>query len=179
MTKTIKSQKSTKAAATRKSAIAGGELITVLIDRSDERLINRYSTVFKASDLPTFVRSITTSTLRWMDRMINGNCQFDLDTMDYWRFDESMMILKTTSALKDCSVAYSMEFTKQGIDDYHIGIGEILSAFWYKSYAIPPCVVELIACCDLLYSRYHDGTSPASASGTNHVDIDMRKKLTD
>ncbi len=179
MTKTLKAQKASKPSAMRKPALVGGELITVLIDRTEEKLINRYSGVFKTADLPGFVKSITHSTLRWMERMINGTCQFELQTMDYWRYDESTMVLKTTDLIKDYSVAYSMEFTTKSINEYHIGLGEILSSFWYKSYAIPPCVVELIACCDLLYSKHHNNTSPAADSGTNHVDLDIRKKLTD
>ena len=171
--KTVKQRKSKKPSLTA----TNGQLVQLLIDRTQESLISRYWSVFQSNDLPSFASNITHSTLRWMERMINGPGQFTLETMDSWVFDETKMELKLRNpnkSLRDWERVYCVEFTKGNLDDYHIGMGLILSSFWYKLDATPPCVVELIACCDLLFRRYHNQISPAASAGISHTDIDTR-----
>ena len=152
-TSTSKPRKSKKPTITS----ASGELVHLVINRSDERLISRYLSIWQSNDIHAFVRNITASSLRWMERMINGPARFTLDTMDSWAFDEEQMTLQLKNpdkTLRDWERVYNVEFTKGTLDEYHVGMGSILSSFWYKLDATPTCVVELIACCDLLYSQY-------------------------
>lgn len=151
-----------------------GEVVHVLIDKSEETLINRYSSVFKSHDSTTFVRSVIASTIRWMQRMINGSETFTLDTMDFWSFDESKMqlsMINPKGALRDYERVFDMTFTNDSLDEYNQGLSSILSSFWYKIDATPPCVVELIACCDLLFTKYHDNVSPAAAASLVHTNL--------
>jgi len=151
-----------------------GEVVHVLIDKSEETLINRYSAIFQSKDSTTFVRSVIASTIRWMQRMINGSETFTLETMDSWLFDQSTMELSMNNpkgALRDHERIYDMSFTQGTLEDYNQGLSSILSSFWYKIDATPPCVVELIACCDLLFTKYHDNVSPAAAAGIAHTNL--------
>ena len=174
-TKTIKPRKSRKPSLTATT----GEVVHLVIDRTQEDLISRYWSVFQCNELQGFARNVTNSSLRWMERMINGPDQFSLDTMDSWVFNESSMQLQLRNpnkALRDWDRVYDMTFTKGTLDEYHIGMGSILSSFWYKLDATPPCVVEFVACCDLLYSKFHNKTSPAAAAGISHTDLDTRTR---
>lgn len=175
-TNTLKPRKSKRPSLTA----ASGEMVHLVIDRTQESLIARYWSVFQSNDLQSFARNITHSSLRWMERMINGPGQFTLDTMDSWVYDESKMQLQLRNpnkSLRDWERVYDVTFTQGTLDEYHIGMGSILSSFWYKLDATPPCVVELIACCDLLYSKFHDNVSPAASAGISHTDIDTRSRV--
>ena len=88
-----------------------------------------------------------------------------------------LQLKNPNKSLRDWERVYDVGFTKGTLDEYHIGMGSILSSFWYKLDATPPCVVELIACCDLLYSKYHGNVSPAAAAGIAHTDVDTRQAL--
>jgi len=164
----------TKKSKLRSATNIAGEVIHVLIDRSEGNLINRYSSTFQSHDATTFAKTVIGSTIRWMQRMINGPETFTLSTMDSWSFDEPTMLLSMKNpnkTLRDWERIYDMSFTKGTIDEYNQGLASILSSFWYKIDATPPCVVELIACCDLLFTKYHDKMSPAAAAGIAHINI--------
>jgi hypothetical protein len=149
-------------------------VVPVVIDRQEERLISKYSAIFRSEDLRAFVSQIVHSTLRWMERMVNGSNSFELSTMDYWIYDDKSHTLKLKNNEKDIrdhTVAFDLSFAAGNVDEYNAGMGRILSAFWYKIDATPPCVVELIACCDLIYRKHHAGSSPASDENISHVDL--------
>lgn len=149
-------------------------IVPTVINRQDERLISRYSAIFRSEDLRQFVEQVVKSTLRWMDRMVNGCNSFELHTMDYWNFNPKSSILSMKNNEKDKrdhEVAFDLSFASGTIDEYNAGMGRILSSFWYKIDATPCCIVELVACCDLIYRLHHNGSSPASDENISHVDL--------
>jgi len=158
----------------RKATNLSGEVIHLLIDRSEHNLINRYSSTFQSPDATTFAKTVIGTTLRWMQRMINGPATFTIETMDSWSFSETAMQLtmkNPNKTLRDWERIYDMSFTQGTLEEYNQGLASILSSFWYKIDATPPCVVELIACCDLLFTKYHNKLSPAAAAGIAHINI--------
>lgn len=158
---------------------SGGQAVAVTISKPEETLISRYYSVFDADDLRGFVRTAVQSTLRWMQRMINGDTLFNLQTMDHWSYDAATETLRLknfgSKRLRDYEVVYDMNFTHGDIDEYHEGMGEILSSSWYKIHSTPTVIVEFVACCDLLYRKHHNNVSPASAIGVLHTDVDTLK----
>lgn len=164
----------------RSATSISGEVIHLLIDKSEESLINRYSSTFQSNDSTTFAKTVIGSTIRWMQRMINGPETFTINTMDCWLFNESTMCLSMNNpnrTLRDWERVYDMSFTKGTLEEYNQGLASILSSFWYKIDATPPCVVELIACCDLLFTKYHDNVSPAAAAGIAHTNLVTSNKV--
>lgn len=176
MTKTL----TKKQAKLQSISPANGSVVAITISKPEENLISRYSSVFPSSDLRVFVREAVTSTIRWMQRMINGDNLFELETMDHWKYDpeKELLILKDSPSRRkrDYKIIYDMKFARKDVDEYHQGLASILSSYWYKQHATPTTVVELIACCDILYRRFHNDISPASAAGVFHTDLDMTKQ---
>ena len=177
MTKTL----TKKQARLQSISPADGSVVAITISKPEENLISRYSSVFKSDDLRSFAREAVHSTIRWMQRMINGDNLFELETMDHWKYnvEEETLVLKDSPSRRkrDYKIVYDMQFTRKSVDEYHQGLASILSSYWYKQHATPTTVVELIACCDILYRRFHNDISPASAAGVFHTDLDMSKRM--
>ena len=151
-----------------------GRVVTLSIDHDDVKTISKYRNTTSFRSVKAFVQEVISSSIRWMDRMINGEQLFELESMDYWSFDPSKNRLQfkpSGSALKVAPVAFDMSFTSLNIEGYNQGLASILNGLWYKTYAFPPVVVELIACCDILYRRNHSNVSPAAASKIPHADL--------
>ena len=173
--------KSAKATAQRESleflrsfGNSAGDIITMTIPPTEVATINRYRNSLSFTDIKHFVQQTVGYTIRWMQRMINGEEMFELDTMEHWVFNrqKNLLILRNPKKRhRDYEVIFDMEFTRGDIKQYHIGMSMILSSFWYKIHALPTAIVELIAACDLLYREHHGGRSPAADAGVQHVDI--------
>ena len=173
MTKTTTPKRKMTVELTTKSNIHRS-IVPIIINRTEEQLIDKYKGIFKSSDLQNFANNVIRSTLRWMQRMINGPEMYELSTMDYWEFDKDHYVLSLKNRdleYRDYSVSFDMTFTHGDIVEYNQGMAQILNSFWYKIDATPPCVVELIACCDILYRQAHDNESPAFAQGVDHSDL--------
>jgi hypothetical protein len=174
--KAPKSKKASKSSQIDRQIITSLQryIVPTVINRQDERLISRYSDIFRSEDLRQFVEQVVKSTLRWMDRMVNGANSFELHTMDYWNYNPKTYILSMKNnekGVRDYDVAFDLSFASGSIDEYNAGMGRILSSFWYKIDATPCCIVELVACCDLIYRLNHNGNSPASDENISHVDL--------
>lgn len=159
--------------------ISSGQVVAITITKPEESLINKYSNVFDSEDLRSFVKTAVQSTIRWMQRMINGPDMFDLSTMDAWQYDYETELLSLkkhgSKRMRDYEVVYDMNFTHGDIEEYHLGMAEILSSSWYKQHSTPAVIVEFIACCDLLYRQHHNNISPAAAVGVQHTDVDSNQ----
>lgn len=157
---------------------ATGDIITMTIPHNEVATINRYRNSLSFTDLRHFVQQTVGFTVRWMQRMINGEEMFELDTMEHWVFnrEKNLLILRNPQKRhRDYEVMYDMDFTQGDIKQYHIGMSMILSSFWYKIHALPTSVVELIAACDLLYREAHNGRSPAADAGVQHMSLSERE----
>ena len=106
--------------------------------------------------------------------MINGEELFSIDSMDYWEYQPGQNRIKLKGSgghLRSNLIIFDMHFTKGSLEEYNQGLASILNGFWYKTAAFPPAVVELIACCDILYRQFHGNVSPAAASKVPHADL--------
>ncbi len=154
-------------------ADSNGSIVTLTIPTEEVEIIRRYQFDIQVSDLRKFVANTISSTTKWMNRMIIGQGVFELDTMEHWIFNSTNYRL-SMKVKRDFETVFDMSFTQGDIHQYNEGLSTILSGYWYKSHALPTAVVELIAAADILYRNHHNGTSPASASGLSHADIDVR-----
>ena len=147
-------------------ASVNGKVVTMTIEHDDVRTIEKYKHSATARTLRQFAKDTVKSTIRWMERMINGQALFELESMDYWRYDrnKNKLYLTIDKELVTQSTVFDMDFTKGTLQEYNQGMATILSSFWYKTYAAPHVVVELIACCDLLYREHHNNMSPAGTA---------------
>jgi len=141
-----------------------GTIVTFTVPKQDVETIARYRYDRALKDIKVFVEETVNSTVRWMSRMNAGMERYELSTMEHWRFDERHDYLIMRDSKRDHETSLDMSFTEGSIEDYNQGLSEILSSFWYKTYAVPTSVVELIAATDILYRQRHDGVSPASAN---------------
>lgn len=151
-----------------------GRVVTLSIDHDDVKTISRYRNTDTFRSIKQFVQEAVDSSVRWMQRMINGEELFCIDSMDYWEYTPTLYRLKlkgTPSNLRSNVVIFDMAFTKGSLAEYNQGLASILNGFWYKTAAFPPAVVELIACCDILYRQHHNNVSPAAASKVPHADL--------
>jgi hypothetical protein len=151
-----------------------GTVVATTVDSSDVQLVKRYRECSTFTDLNTFVKSAVRDGISWMRRMINGSERFELRTMDYWTLDReaSTLTLKNPGkSLRNHEVIFDIDFTKGSIEQFHTGMGLILSSTWYKSYCLPLALVELVASLDLLFAEAHAGMSAASASGVPRVNL--------
>ena len=146
-----------------------GTIVTFTVPQEEVHTIARYKYDRAVKDIKQFVQETVTNTVRWMSRMTAGLEQYQLETMEHWSYDRRGDYLSMKTPLgKD--VVFDMAFTNGSIEDYNQGIATILNGFWYKTYAVPTAVIELIASADLLYRERHKGESPGQASGIAHVD---------
>lgn len=136
------------------------------IGNDDIEIIEKYKHSSTARTLKLFAVDVVRSSVRWMERMINGPEMFDIETMDDWEYnsEKKQLKLKRPSRSSDGAVIFDTSFTQGTLEEYNQGLSSILSSFWYKTYAVPTALVELIACCDLLYRKYHNNMSPANAA---------------
>ena len=177
MTTKAKTRKTNPFSAPIATGTTEGQVVAITVPHQDVNLINRYHPVFHSSDLRTFVKRTVHQTVRWMMRMINGSESFELETMDHWVYDENTETLRLRNPgkkLRDYEQIFLVNFTRGNVDEFHQGMGQILSSSWYKIHMTPVTLVELVACLDILYRKHHNGISPASASGVYHTDIDSR-----
>ncbi len=149
-------------------AVAPGKVVTMTLDHTDVKIIEKYKASSSPKALKQFASDVINSSIRWMERMINGPELFELESMDYWNYkrDINKLVLKSPEIPQKCLVI-DMSFTQGTLLEYNQGLATIISRFWYKTHAHPPVVVELIACCDLLYRENHDNMSPAGTA-RNH-----------
>ena len=174
---TTKSQTKTKSASNNFAPIRStqGQVVAITVPHEDVSLIHRYHAIFNSSDVKTFVKKAVNQTVRWMMRMINGTETFELETMDYWIYDpkrETLKLKNPGKKLRDYDQIFLTNFTRGDVNEFHQGMGQILSSSWYKIHFTPVVMVELVACLDILYRHHHNGISPASAAGVFHTDID-------
>ena len=151
-----------------------GRVVTLSIDHDDVKTISRYRNTDTFRSIKQFVQEAVNSSVRWMERMINGEELFSIDSMDYWEFlpgSNRLRLKGANAALRSNVVVFDMSFTRGSIEEYNQGLASILNGFWYKTAAFPPTVVELIACCDILYRAHHNNVSPAAASKVPHADL--------
>lgn len=148
-----------------------GTIVTFTVPKEEVETIARYRYDRAIKDIKGFVQETVSSTVRWMSRMTAGLEQFELPTMEHWKYDSRRDYLVMRDTKRDFDTVFDMAFTDGSIDDYNQGLSTILSSFWYKTHAVPTAVVELIAASDILYRERHNGASPASASGLPHVDV--------
>ena len=176
MPRTRKSQFNISQAFSNLESVGQTNMVRTFISvaQPDADLINRSRNSTPFADLKTFCDTMVSDGISWLRRMICGTEMFDLNTMRYWKYDEeaNTLVLCKTKSNRNRPVTYSMEFTQSNIDGYNQGMASILNSFWYKTYAFPLAVVELIAACDLLYRQNHNDRSPAHAAGIPHMDID-------
>ncbi len=156
-----------------------GRVVTMTIDNKDLEIIGRYRRLDTFKSIQAFAKEVIQSTVRWMERMINGSCLFELDSMDDWKYDRELNQLKLIrkSSQRSTPVVFDMEFCSGTLEQYNQGLATIISSFWYKTHAMPPVVIELIACCDLLYREHHNGTSPAASARVSHTDVSQLPKV--
>lgn len=147
-----------------------GTIVTFTVPKEEVETIARYRYDRAIKDIKVFVQETVSSTVRWMSRMTAGLEQFEIPTMEHWKYDSRRDYLVMRGS-RDFQTKFDMSFTDGSIEDYNQGLATILSSFWYKTHAVPTAVVELIAAADILYRERHDGESPASASGLSHVDV--------
>ena len=57
------------------------------IDHEDVEIIEKYKHSSTARTLKLFASDVVRSSIRWMERMINGPEMFDIDTMDSWEYN--------------------------------------------------------------------------------------------
>ena len=153
---------------------AKGIISAVTISFQDIALLRRFRESTPYQNIESFVNLVVRDGLDWLRRMTNGPQQFELHTMTYWDYDDNTMVLKLKNpnhSYRGYDVAFSMDFTKGNIIHHNQQLGLILNSFWYKTHAVPLAVVELIAATDLLFSKHHNGVSPAVASGVAKVNL--------
>ena len=139
-----------------------GRVVTMTIAHDDIKIIEKYKSNLSPRRLTTYCKEVIDSSIRWMERMINGPELFEIDSMDAWEYDrENDKLLLRIYNQTNQQPTFDMSFTKGTLEEYNQGLATLLSSFWYKSYAPPHVVVELIACCDLLYREHHNNASPA------------------
>ncbi len=145
---------------------ADGKVVTMTLDHTDIKIIEKYKASASAKTLKQFASEVVTASIRWMERMINGPELFELSSMDYWTYqrETNKLILQGSDKLPQKNVVVDMSFTEGTLQEYNQGLATIISSFWYKTHALPPVVVELIACCDLLYREHHNNMSPAGTA---------------
>ena len=151
-----------------------GIVSAVTVAFQDVALLRRFRESTPYQDLDTFVRSVVTDGISWLKRMTNGPEQFELHTMDYWKYDaksEVLTLKNPKNGIRGYDVSFCMKFTRGNIHTHNEQIGLILNSFWYKTHATPLAIVELIAATDLLFSEHHGGISPAVASGVAKVSL--------
>ena len=146
----------------------------ISVPQPDADLISRYKNSTPFADLKSFCDSMIADGIAWLRRMVGGTEMFDLETMKYWKYneEENTLVLCKKMSQRNKPIKYAMDFTMTDLAGYNNGMGNILNSFWYKTYAFPLAVVELIAACDLLYRKHHNGRSPAHAAGIPHMDLD-------
>ena len=150
-----------------------GTIVTFTVPKESVKTIARYRYDRTVADIRAFVQETVHDTIRWMDRMINGLERYQLDNLEHWTYNERTMLLSLKDANRDYQTVFDMTFTTGSLETYNYGLATILNSFWYKQHALPTAVVELIAAADLLYNK-HNGHSPASAAGLQHVDVGPR-----
>lgn len=145
---------------------ATGKVVTMTLDHTDIKIIEKYKASSTPKALKQFASEVVNASIRWMERMINGPQLFELASMDYWLYqrDTDKLKLKGHEQLPQKSLVIDMNFTQGTLEEYNQGLATIISSFWYKTHAHPPVVIELIACCDLLYRENHNNMSPAGSA---------------